>query len=66
VTVDKIGDPAGIMSGTTRLTKSPTQLYIAKLAAQFISESPYFADGFSFQTGAVVFLLPFPCSWARR
>jgi len=50
--VDRIGDPEGIMSGTLRITKSPTRLHIAKLAAQFIHESPYYRDGFSFQTGA--------------
>ncbi|RKZ25853.1 citrate lyase subunit alpha [bacterium] len=50
--VDKIGDPEGIVSGTLRITKSPTRLRIAKFAAQFIHESPYYKDGFSFQTGA--------------
>ncbi len=50
--VDKIGDPSGIVSGTTRITRSPTRLLIAKYAAQFIRESGYFRPGFSFQTGA--------------
>jgi len=50
--VDKIGNPDGIVSGTLRITKSPTRLYIARLAAQFIMESPYFRDNMSFQTGA--------------
>lgn len=52
VQVDKIGDPERIVSGTTRITRSPTRLKIAQMAAQFIKESPYFKDGFSFQTGA--------------
>ncbi|TES93694.1 MAG: citrate lyase subunit alpha [Candidatus Cloacimonadota bacterium] len=52
VVVDKIGDPERIVSGTTRITRSPTRLLIAKYAAQFIQESGYLKDGFSFQTGA--------------
>jgi len=52
VKVDRIGDPELIVSGTTRITRSPTRLKIAQIAAQFIKESPYFKDGFSFQTGA--------------
>lgn len=50
--IDKIGDPAGIVSGTLRITRSPTRLYIAKLAAKFIRKSPYYREGMSFQTGA--------------
>jgi len=52
VVVDSIGDPSGIVSGTTRITRSPTRLLIAKYAAQFIKESGLLKDGFSFQTGA--------------
>jgi len=52
VEVDKIGDPAGIMTGTMRITESPTRLTIAQMAADFIHESPYFKEGMSFQTGA--------------
>ncbi|MCK4233962.1 citrate lyase subunit alpha [candidate division WOR-3 bacterium] len=52
VVVDTIGDPERIVSGTTRITRSPTRLLIAKYAAQFIKESGYMKEGFSFQTGA--------------
>ena len=52
VVVDRIGDPERIVSGTTRITRSPTRLLIAKYAAQFIKESGYMKEGFSFQTGA--------------
>ncbi len=52
VEVDKIGDPNLIISGTTRITRSPARLYIANIAAKFIKESPYYRDGMSFQTGA--------------
>ncbi len=52
VTVDSIGDPKGIVSGTTRITRDPVGLAIAKLAAQVIAHSGLMQDGFSFQTGA--------------
>lgn len=51
VKIDKIGDPAGIASGATRYTKNPKELLIAEYACRVITESPYFKDGFSFQTG---------------
>ncbi|MDR1915172.1 MAG: citrate lyase subunit alpha [Synergistaceae bacterium] len=49
---EKIGDPAGIVSGTTSVTKDPLRLLIAKYASSLIESSPYFMDGISFQTGA--------------
>jgi len=49
---DKIGDPKGIVSGTTTVTKNPVQLKIASLAAQAIEASGLLKNGFSFQTGA--------------
>lgn len=52
VVVDKIGDPRGIVSGTTRITKDPIGLKIAKTTAQLIEASGLLKDGFSFQTGA--------------
>lgn len=50
--VDSIGDPAGIVSGTTRVTRDPMRLLIARNAAALIESSPYFKPGISFQTGA--------------
>ncbi|CDF59424.1 citrate lyase subunit alpha [Thermobrachium celere] len=52
VKVDSIGDPKGIVSGTTKITKDPVGLKIAKMAAQVIEASGLLKDGFSFQTGA--------------
>ena len=52
VKVDAIGDPKGIVSGTTSMPKDPIALRIAETAAQAISASGYLKDGFSFQTGA--------------
>ncbi|GGF15206.1 citrate lyase subunit alpha [Aliidongia dinghuensis] len=52
VRVDSIGDPAKIVSGTTRVTEDPTGLAIAAMAARVIEASGLLVDGFSFQTGA--------------
>jgi citrate lyase subunit alpha/citrate CoA-transferase len=51
VTVDEIGDPAGIMSGATRFTTDPKELAMAETAADVIEASGRLVDGFSFQTG---------------
>ena len=51
VEVDKIGDPAGIMSGATRFTSNPKELLIAETAANVIEASGCLFEGFSFQTG---------------
>ena len=50
--VECIGDPRGIVSGTTRITRDPVGLAIARYAAQVIEASGLCRDGFSFQTGA--------------
>jgi len=52
VKVDSIGDPEGILSGTTRPTKDPLGLRIASLAGEVIAASGLLRDGFSMQTGA--------------
>lgn len=52
VRVGCIGDPAGIVSGTTQITKDPVGLIIAEYAVKVIEHSGLLADGFSFQTGA--------------
>ncbi|GAA0716253.1 citrate lyase subunit alpha [Clostridium malenominatum] len=52
VEVDSIGNPAGIVSGTTRVTKDPVGLKIAKMATEVIEASGLIKDGISFQTGA--------------
>ena len=52
VTVDAIGDPKGIVSGTTRITRDPVGLVMAAHAARVIEASGLLKDGFSFQTGA--------------
>lgn len=52
VNVDKIGDPTGIVSGTTKITKDPVGLMMASYATKVIQHSGLLTDGFSFQTGA--------------
>ncbi len=52
VKVDSIGDPSKIAGGTTRITRAPMDLQIARLAAQVIEKSGELKDGFSFQVGA--------------
>ncbi|WEV70224.1 citrate lyase subunit alpha [Lactobacillus sp. ESL0785] len=52
VKVDKIGDPDKIGSGATRFTKDPKELKIAQMVNQVIVNSPYYKQGFSFQTGS--------------
>ena len=51
VEIDAIGDPDGIAKGATRFTKNPKELLIAEYAAKIITHSPYYKEGFSFQTG---------------
>ena len=64
VEVDSIGDPAKIVSGTTRITKSPDRLRIAEQVARLISDAGIMRDGFSFQAGAGGIALAF-CSYLR-
>jgi citrate lyase subunit alpha/citrate CoA-transferase len=52
VTVDSIGDPSKIVSGTTQITRSPDRLRIAELTAMFLRDAGIMRDGFSFQAGA--------------
>ncbi len=53
VEIDKLGDPEKIVSGTTRITKSPTRLLIAEYVARFIDDIGIMEEpGFSFQAGA--------------
>jgi citrate lyase subunit alpha/citrate CoA-transferase len=52
VVVDKIGDPAKIVSGTTQITRSPDRQLIAELTARFVRDAGIMKEGFSFQAGA--------------
>ena len=52
VPVEAIGNPKGIVSGTTQITRDPVGLVMASYAAQVIQHSGLLKDGFSFQTGA--------------
>lgn len=50
--VDSIGDSAGIVSGTTELTKDPIGLKIAKDCSNLLDYLGVISNGFSMQTGA--------------
>ncbi len=52
VEVDSIGDPEKIVSGTTRITRSPERLMIARNVASLLKETGIMREGFSFQAGA--------------
>ncbi|MDY5001172.1 MAG: citrate lyase subunit alpha [Eubacteriales bacterium] len=52
VVVDSIGNPKGIVSGTTKITRDPVGLSMAMTAVDVIKASGLLKDGFSFQTGA--------------
>jgi len=52
VEVDEVGIPEQIISGTTRITRSPDRLFIAELTARFCDAAGIIQDGFSFQAGA--------------
>jgi len=53
VPVNRLGDPAKIVSGTTKVTEEPERLKIAAMAAQIVRDSGLIEEkGFSFQAGA--------------
>ncbi len=52
VEMDKVGIPEKIISGTTKITKSPDRLLLAEMTAEFCDVTGIIHDGFSFQTGA--------------
>ena len=52
VEVESIGDQSKIATGATRITGNPTELLIAKKAAEAIIASGLVVDGYSFQAGS--------------
>ncbi len=52
VVTDRIGIPEQIVSGTTKITRSPDRLFIAELTARFCERAGIIREGFSFQAGA--------------
>lgn len=52
VVVDTIGDPAKIATKAARISEDPRDLLMAEYCAKVMEVTPYFHDGFSFQTGA--------------
>ncbi|NLA53608.1 MAG: citrate lyase subunit alpha, partial [Clostridiales bacterium] len=46
------GDPAKIATKAARMSQDPRDLMMAEYCAKVMAATPYFKDGFSFQTGA--------------
>ena len=51
VVVDQIGNPNKIANALLRFTEDPRELIIARYTAEAMAATPYFRDGFNFQTG---------------
>ncbi len=51
VLVDEIGNPKKIASAAARITQNPRELMMAERCTQVMAATPYFKDGFSYQTG---------------
>ena len=51
VEVDAIGDPGKIATGAAKPTTDMRKLMMADYCTQFVVNTPYFKDGFSYQTG---------------
>ena len=56
VVVDSIGNPKKIASAAARISQNPRDLMMAEDVAKVIASTPYFKEGFSFQTGVVELL----------
>lgn len=50
--VDSIGDPAGIATGSIRVSSNPAELVISHYAAEAIAATEYFKDDLIFQFGS--------------
>ena len=51
VEADAIGDPKKIATGAAKPTTDQRKLLMADYCTQFVVNTPYFKDGFSYQTG---------------
>lgn len=51
VEVDAIGDPEKIATGAAKPTTDQRKLMMAEYCTKFVVNSPWFKDGFSYQTG---------------
>ena len=51
VVVDSIGNPKKIASAAARIIQNPRDLMMAENVAKVIASTPWFREGFSFQTG---------------
>ncbi len=49
--VEQIGDPSKIATGAAKPTTDQRKLMMAEYCTQVVTNTPYFKDGFSYQTG---------------
>ena len=49
--VDEIGNPAKIATGAAKPTTDVRKIMMAEYCTQFVINTPYFKDGFTYQTG---------------
>ncbi len=52
VVIEDIGDATKIATKEARMTENPRELMMAENVVNVLAATPYFKDGFSFQTGA--------------
>lgn len=52
VVVDAIGDPVKIATGPAKPTTDMRKLLMARYTTEFLIHTPYYKEGFSYQTGA--------------
>ena len=63
VVVDSIGNPKKIASAAARISQNPRDLMMAENVAKVIASTPWFKEGFSFQTGVAARPWRPTCSW---
>jgi citrate lyase, alpha subunit len=51
VVVETIGDPTKIATGAAKPTTDQRKLMMSEYCTKFVTSTPYFKDGFSYQTG---------------
>ena len=61
VQIDAIGDPAGIVSGTTRMTRNPVAPVMAQTAARVIQNSGFCVTASRSRPAPAARRLPRPC-----
>ena len=64
--IDEIGNPAKIASGAAKPTTDLRKQMMAKYCSDFVAASPYFKDGFVYQTGVGGASIASTIFWRRK